>query len=400
MRMKVWVKILIGSVIGAILGWFLPSDNQTVIGALTWLFDMGIRMGRYIVAPVLIFSLAISACELRRERLFLRLIGRSFLVLCASALFVVVAGVLTVRILPAIRIPIVSEDQIPIVTLDLAENITSLFPSNMFAVLVSDGVYLLPACLFALFFGIGLSNTRSFTKPVVEFVDSLSRIFYYIMTIFVEFWGLLLIVLSAYWAFQFRGVLAEGVFLPVIILLGCLSLVLGFFILPLFFYLFRRKENPWNVLKCSFGTAVAGFISGDINFTIPLIIHNLKEDHGVKRKVSAVTIPLFAIFGRAGSAMVAVVSLMVVIQSYTGIAVSFVDMLLICLGGFVISLVLARFPGTGAYTALAVLCLNFGSGFEAGYLLFKPIAFYLIAMGTFLDAMIASFATYVIGKKD
>jgi hypothetical protein len=63
-----------------------------------------------------------------------------------------------------------------------------------------------------------------------------------------------------------------------------------------------------------------------------------------------------------------------------------------------ISFLLARHPGDGAYTALAVLCMGYGKGFEAGYLILKPLAFYLVAIGTFLDVTICSFATYTVAR--
>jgi hypothetical protein len=65
---------------------------------------------------------------------------------------------------------------------------------------------------------------------------------------------------------------------------------------------------------------------------------------------------------------------------------------------FFISFLLARHPGDGAYTALAVLCLDYGRGFEAGYLILKPMAFYLIAVGTFVDVMVASYASFAIAR--
>jgi hypothetical protein len=68
------------------------------------------------------------------------------------------------------------------------------------------------------------------------------------------------------------------------------------------------------------------------------------------------------------------------------------------LRSFIISFLLARHPGDGAYTALAVLCMGYGRGFEAGYLILKPLAFYLIAVGTVLDVMITSFASFALAK--
>lgn len=398
--MKVWVKLLIGSLLGALLGWFLPSDNQTVMTVLTRLEEIGIGIGRYTVAPILIFSLTIAVYELRQDGLFWRLVLQTFLVIVLSTLFVILVGITVIYLAPTIRIPILTGAQVAVASLDPLENITDLFPSNMFSVLAGDGAYFFPICIFAFFLGMGLSYDRSFSKPVITLIDSLSHIFYYIGTFFTEILGLVMIVLSAYWAIRYHAVLQEDIFWSIILLVGILSGILGFIILPVFFYFFGGKKNPWAVLHGSLGPALAGFFSGDINFAIPITMHHLKENLGVRRRASAVTIPLFTTFCRAGSAMVAVIALVVVIQSYSSLKLNLPDLFLIGFKGCIISFFLARHPGDGAYTALAVLCLNYGKGFEAGYLILKPLAFYLIAVGAFLDIMIASFAVYSLAKKN
>jgi Na+/H+-dicarboxylate symporter len=107
---------------------------------------------------------------------------------------------------------------------------------------------------------------------------------------------------------------------------------------------------------------------------------------------------LFSSFCRAGSAMVAVVAFIFIYKSYSMMGMSSSVVMSIGVRAFFISFLLARHPGDGAYTALAVLCLGYGQGFEAGCLILKPMAFYLIAVGTFLDVMIASFASYAIAR--
>jgi len=96
--------------------------------------------------------------------------------------------------------------------------------------------------------------------------------------------------------------------------------------------------------------------------------------------------------------MVAVVAFIFIYKSYSRMGISSSVVMSIGVRAFVISFLLARHPGDGAYTALAVLCLGYGQGFEAGCLILKPMAFYLIAVGTFLDVMIASFSTYAIAR--
>ena len=207
-----------------------------------------------------------------------------------------------------------------------------------------------------------------------------------------------MIVLSTYWAMRFHTALKADVFRDLILLLGIFSVVLGFGILPLFLYFLKPKTNPWVVLYGSLSQALLGFFSGDINFTLPVLFRHVKENLGIRRRSNAVTVTLFTAFGRAGSAMVAAVAFIVIIKSYSSLGITTKDILTIAGSALMISFLLAGNPGDGAYTALAALCMGYGRGFEAGYLILKPLAFYLIAVGTFLDVMISTIAAYGIGR--
>ncbi|GHV04186.1 transporter [Spirochaetia bacterium] len=396
--MKVWVKLLIGSIAGIILGNFLPQDNELVLNALVWLENLALGIGRYTVIPILVFSLTIAIYELRQDGRFWPLVFKSFLLIAGSAVFVIAAGIIAALLFPPARVPFFFEEQFESISLDTADNIIALFPSNMFQVLVSDGVYLFPVCIFAFFLGMGLSYDRSYTKPVISLVDSLSRIFYHIASFFSEVLGFLMISLAAYWAVRFKGVQQAEVFGNLITLLGVCSLVLVFGILPLFIHLLKPKANPWAILYGSLGPAIAAFFSGDINFSLPVLLRHTKENLGARRRSNAVTISLFATFGRAGSAMVAAIAFIVVIKSKSSLDIPLADIFSIGLRALVISFFLARHPGDGAYIALAILCSGYGRGFESGYLILKPLAFYLIAVGTFLDVSIASFSAYILAR--
>ena len=58
--MKVWLKLLIGSALGIALGYLLPAENQEIMRVLAWLEVFAIKIGRYAVVPVLVFSLTIA----------------------------------------------------------------------------------------------------------------------------------------------------------------------------------------------------------------------------------------------------------------------------------------------------------------------------------------------------
>jgi Na+/H+-dicarboxylate symporter len=396
--MKVWLKLLVGSLLGVLLGFLLPYENQRVLEVLGLLEDMVIRIGRYAAVPLLVFSLTIAVYELRQDGHFWRLVFRSFLLMLGVSVFVIASGIMITLVFPPARIPILIEEQVEPVFLNVSQGILDLFPSNMFSALVTDGVYLLPVCIFAFFLGVGLFYDRNYTKPVISLIDSCSRIFYHIASFFSEILGFGIIILGAYWAVRYHGALRADVFRDLIVLLGIFSVVLGLGILPLFLYFLKPKTNPWIQLYGSLGPALAAFFSGDINFTLPLLLRHVKENLGARRRSNTITLSLFTNFGRAGSAMVAAAAFIVIIKSYSSLGVTSADVFSIGFRALVISFLLARHPGDAAYTALAVLCIGYGRGFEAGYLILKPLAFYLIAIGTFLDVMIASFSTYALAK--
>jgi Na+/H+-dicarboxylate symporter len=189
--------------------------------------------------------------------------------------------------------------------------------------------------------------------------------------------------------------LRTDIFIGLILLLGIFAIILGFGIFPMLLYFVRPKTNPWAVLYGPLGPAIAGFFSVDINLSLPVLLSHTTTNLGVQRKSAAVSLTLLTTLCRAGSAMVAAVAFIVIFKSYSSLGITTGEILSISFRALLISFLLARHPGDGAYTALAVLCLGYGKGFEAGYLILKPLAFYLIAIGAFLDVMIASFASYV-----
>ncbi|MCL2192356.1 MAG: cation:dicarboxylase symporter family transporter [Treponema sp.] len=395
--MKIWIKLLVGSALGIVFG-FIAPEHQRFMEVLAWLEQFVLRVGRYALVPVLFFSLAIAIYELRKDGRFWPMVLKNLLLITIVSAFVILVGVLATLAFSPGRIPIMAAEQLETVNLDVAGSIMELFPYNMFGVLAGDGVFLLPLYVFAFFLGIGLSYDKTYSKPVIALVDSLSRIFFHIASFFIEILGFLIIVLSAYWAVRFRGALQMEVFGEMIIVLGALAVLLGFVILPLFLYLLKPKTNPWLVLYGSLGPAITAFFSGDINFSLPVMMRHAKESFGIRRRSSTFTLAMFSTFCRAGSAMVAVVAFIVIFNSYSSIGITATEIVSVSLHALGISFLLSRHPGSAAYAALAVLCIGFGRGFEEAYLILRPIAFYMIAVGTFLDVMIASIANYAVAQ--
>ncbi|MDR0389224.1 MAG: cation:dicarboxylase symporter family transporter [Spirochaetaceae bacterium] len=399
--MKIWLKLLIGSLLGVFLGFLLPGESDLIQSGLFWLQELAIQIGRYTVVPLLFFALTIAIYELRQDKRLWSLILKTLVFILAGTVLMVFLGIFVTFVFSRARIHITMAEQQELISLHLSDAIKEIFPSNMLAVFGQSGLYLLPVAVLAFFMGMGLSYDRNYTKTMISLVDSLSRIFYHIASFFSEILGLIIIILGAYWSFRFREALRADIFRDILLLIGVFSLILGFGILPALLYLLRPKTNPWKILYGSLGAAITALVSGDINFTLPLLFRQARENLGVRRRANTVIISLFTSFGRAGSATVAAMAFIVIIQSYSSLGVEHRDILIVALRTIGISFLLFRHPGDGAYTAIAVLSAGFsGKGFEAGYPILKPMAFYLIALGTFLDIMFASLGTYAISKID
>ena len=397
--MKIWLKFLIGSALGITIGILLPAGNDNVTAALQWLGNLALGIGRYAVVPVLLFSLTIAVCELRKEGKFWQMVLKNLVFIAVASVFIIFSGIIVTMIFMPGRIPIERVELTEALRLDIASNVTEIFPSNMFSVLTGGGIYLFPIYAFAFFIGLGLNYDKTYSKPIYTLIDSLSRIFYHIASFFSEILGFLLIVLSSFWAYRFRGILELGVYKDLVVMLAIFSIGICFVIMPLFLYLIKPKVNPWKILYGSMGSAFTAFFSGDINFSIPVIQRHSKENLGIRRRSNSLSLALFSTFCRCGSAVVAASAFIVIIRSYSYLTITPSQLFTIGLYAFVISFMLARHPGDGAFIALAALCVSYGGGeYNTGYLILKPLAFYLIAVGTFIDVMLTAFGSYFIAR--
>lgn len=104
--MKIWIKLLIGSLIGLAAGFFIPVQAQGVFDSVSSLL---IGIGRYALFPFIFFSLGIGTSELRQEKRLLRVYFSIFKYLVLSAGLLIIIGTLSVLVFPPERIPITIE---------------------------------------------------------------------------------------------------------------------------------------------------------------------------------------------------------------------------------------------------------------------------------------------------
>jgi aerobic C4-dicarboxylate transport protein len=394
---KIWIKILVGSIIGIALGALLPASTgiQDIFGYLAKLF---LQVGRYVVFPLAFFSLMMGTHELRRERSLPPVYGRLLLYLVGSTVLLVLVGMLTFLVFAPERIPIIVEEQRALELPGLRQTLLALFPENLFQALVGPGSLLLPLLFLAFLLGINLNYDLRVTSPVIQLADSLSRIFYHINSLLCELFGFAMVVLSAYFLMSLRqGELA--LFKQMLIILGIDTALIVFAVYPALLYFLGERGNPYKWLYALLAPVLVAFFTGDNYLGVSMLSKHGRENLGVPRRVGATVYPLFAVFGRAGSAMVASATFLLVLKSYSSLEISLLQFLWTLLFSVIVSLALGSVPGLGAYVALSALCAAYGKGLQEGYLILRPLSVLMVSFGALLDVLTSGFVSWLIARK-
>ena len=130
--MKVWIKYLIGFALGVLAALLLPTENAAFANAVAFLTELFIRIGRYVVVPLLFTSAVVAVNKLRTSRQLLKTTGLTFLIIIASTLILTLVGLISILIVKLPRIPITVDIATEASRLDVKALILSLFPYSGF----------------------------------------------------------------------------------------------------------------------------------------------------------------------------------------------------------------------------------------------------------------------------
>lgn len=396
--MKLWIKYLIGAILGAAIALIIPTGNEAVLSAIAFITEIVIRFGRYMVIPVVFFTAIIAFNRLRDTKMLLKTGVWTGAVIAASSLLLSIIGLLSILIVKLPRIPITVESVSESASLGVGELVKSILPYSAFETL-NNGSFVLAAFFFAMLMGTASTADPQLFKPVTQLADSLSKLLYNISVIFTEFLSVGMFAILCSWTIQFRRILASGVFTPLILMLLADLLLVAGVIYPLIIRYLCHDPHPYRILYAAICSTVTAFFSGDTNLVLQLNMRHGKESLGIRRRINGVVQPLFSIFARGGSALVTIISFIVIWRSYSSLRIPLLDILWITAVSFGISFLLGGFPAGGAFVSISVLCLMYSRGFENGFLLLKPAAPIICSFAAAFDALTALFGSYIIAVK-
>jgi len=394
--MKIWIKLLVGSVIGVLAGIFIPAQAQGFFDSLSGLL---VGIGRYVLFPFVFFSLGIGTSELRQEKRLVRVYLSGFKYLALSAALLVLIGTLSVLVFPPERIPITVEAEKAFASVSVMDGLRTIFPRNLFSVIWGSGDFLLPLIVLAFLLGVNMDFDRQLTRPIVQIFDSMSRIFYHLNSLIVELFGFAMIVITAAWMMRVSHT-DLAMYKQILLILAVDVGIVVFGVFPLSLYLLGVKENPYRWLYAAMGPAIAGLFTGDAYLSLGFLTKHGKESLGVPRMVGSAVYPLFAVLGRAGTAMISSVSFILILRSYSSLEITFLQTLWVMLFSFIVSFVLGAVPGNGAFFSVFMLCSIYAKGLQEGYLILRTIAPLLVSLGAFVDVIASALVSLLIAREE
>lgn len=398
--MKIWLKTVLAAAAGLLIGAVLARRDAQGAELVSSLARLATRFGGYAVFPCVFFGLVIGSHQLRAAGATLRVYRRLVLYLAGSTALLVVVGMAAVLLLVPERIPVVAiVDPATYAIPSLLDSAAAALPANLFRAFVSDGPLLLPVVVLALVIGFSLDFDTTITAPVIQLADSLSRVFFQINSLIVEVFWIAIVAISAATLIAL-GAAELALYRELVVLLVIVVIVLYLGVFPGLLYLLGERTNPYRWLYAALGPALAGALTGDAYVSLGSLLVHGRGSFGLPRTVTSAVFPLFALFGRAGTALVMGLSYLMVLRSYTSFGVTAEQVLWAALFSFLISFAVGTAPGQGAMAGLALLWTMSGHGLREGYLIMQPIAPLLVSAAVLLDVTTAALAAHLVGRRE
>ncbi len=388
--MKTPYRYILGILAGLLAGLFLPAGLRaaSIIG---YCAEFSLRLGRYLVLPMIFVTLPVAVTQLRRSGKLGRLLLSSAVLIAISSAVLAALGTLIAWVPETGRLPVIPgvyTGEPPVKLLDILRGVFEMKFSR-----------LLPLVVPAFLLGWHLYHDKEIAEPAYNFFDSLSRIFYRIHWYVLRLMPLMLAFLSAEAVFQARQITDFQRFGEYGIILLVLCVVLSVVVYPLLLRVTGKSRAPWKDFAGMFGALAGVLVSGSPLFNYGNLVCHLKENLNVRRENAGLTLPLYLMFARGGTALVMAFSMITIIRSYSSLEITLFQAAWTTLFSFLVSFSLSGSPDRGVAPALIMLGALYGRGLDDGWLILVPALPLLSMAAAFLDTATGAFLILALNRK-
>jgi len=346
--MKLWVKILLGLLLGVISGVLFPSFSENIKP----LGDIFIRSIKMLIVPLIFSSLVVGVTGMKDPKKLGRIGIKTFSMYLLTTAVAITIGLSVGTILkPGVGVDLGSatvtkaKDVQP-----FSETLVNLVPANPIQSMANGEV--LPIIVFAILFGISLNLVGKKADPLVNVIDAIAEAMYKLTAIVME--------LAPYGVFALMAFISQkyglAVLLPLLkvlfgVYLGCI--IHALFTLSGSVYFFA-KLNPLTFLKGIIDALAIAYSTASSSGTLPVTIRCARKNLGVSDNLSSFVLPLGATINMDGTAMYQGVAALFISQAY-GIDLTFGNYVTIILTSTLASIGSAGVPGAGLIMLTLVL---------------------------------------------
>lgn len=396
--MKAPYRYLTGIAVGLAVG-FLLNKNDAIASVLTVAVDLTIRLGRYLILPLIFFSLPVAVTRLRRIGMLGILCRRSSLAALIASAALTITGTLIAWLIGFGRIPVIpgTAPEVSIVTLGTL--VQDTLQMNSFRVLIGNSSFLLPLLVPAFILGWHMYHDREISEPTFNLFDSISRILYRANRFILALLPVMLMILTARVVIESRRVVDFQRFLPILGIILLIVTVLIGGVYPLILWAAGGRRSPWKALAGISGALLGALISGSPLFNYGNLTRHLKENLNIPRHSAALIAPVYMMFARAGTAMITAICMLAVIRSYSSLEITLFQAAWTALFSFLISFTLPATPDRGLTAAMVILGGLYGRGLDDGWLILAPALPLLAMLTAVLDSATGALLLLLVNRR-
>ncbi len=356
MKLKLWVKILIGLVAGVVIGLVLGPKGEYLkpVGSIF------LNLINMLVILLVFSSMTVGITSIHDPQKLGRVgLKTLFLYLVTTAIAIIIGLVFAKAMHPGVGIGLKGISTTQLGDLPKISNILlTIVPNNPIKALAEGHV--LQIIVFSIFLGIAINLAGHKALPLLNFLEALAEVMYKLTEIVMQFAPYGVCAIMAWVA----GSFGVEILLPLMKFLMCNYLACIFHVVVVYggLLLFAVKLNPFHFVK-GMGDAIAfAFTTNSSSATLPVSLHCVQENLGVSKNLSSFILPLGATVNMNGAAIAQAVSAVFIAQAY-GIDLSWEALLMIVVTATLSSIGAAGIPGTG-FVMLSVVLSSVGLPLE------------------------------------
>ena len=366
---RLWLKVIIGLILGAILGLFLnPSagfiSESLSLSLANWLDLPGqifMRLVQMIMIPLIFASIISGIVGNSSENL--KTFGLKLLLyfVFTTAVSIIIGLTVTLIMKPGEYIyklggfPNTSgatsvTKEVPNLMENIPEAISNLIPNNPLESILTGEM--LGVVIFTIIIGVAITQLNNKTaKPIIRFTEAVQKICMIVVS-----WAMILI---PYAVFGLMAALLSRTGLDIFLGLGyyMLVVIIGLLLLITFYLLMVFlvvKKNPLKFLQAIKEPQLLAFSTASSAAVMPISMKTADEKLGVSSNISDFVIPIGATINMDGTALFQCVTTIFMAQAY-GIELSLINLVLITFTVVAASIGTPAIPGGGVIILASVL---------------------------------------------